>query len=264
MTRIFGQQRDFQESAVEVLSLILCARRPLTSRELQHALMIETGDKELDLDNSLDPETMLSVCAGLITIDESSDTIRFVHYTTQEYLQRTQDRWLPGAKLKITRACLDYLLLQEFALASRETTEDTGPVRKDASSANLTNGTVKVYGFAAEPVPGNIARDVERTKLEFPFADYAIKHGPYHWDAAVQTESSTHADILSLLKNYQILSVMHQVLYSNCYLDAFVSGPKLDAVVNWISELGLADLTEFCLVKGLARDTKGTPADLDP
>ena len=77
MTRIFGQERDYQESAEKILSLILCAQRPLTSRELQHALMIETGDTELDLDNSLDSETMLSVCAGLITIDESSDTIRF-------------------------------------------------------------------------------------------------------------------------------------------------------------------------------------------
>ncbi|KAH8669857.1 hypothetical protein BGZ61DRAFT_483165 [Ilyonectria robusta] len=37
-------------------------------------------------------DTILSVCVGLITLDEESKIVRLVHYMTQEYLQKTQDR----------------------------------------------------------------------------------------------------------------------------------------------------------------------------
>jgi hypothetical protein len=169
MTRVFGQGRDYRESAEKVLSLILCARRPITSRELQHAFMIETGDTELEEDNSLDCETMLSVCAGLIAIDESSDTIRFVHYTTQEYLQRTQQRWLPKAQFKIARVCLDYLLLDEFSLVPDEAVGYTNSANLDSSSADLSNGTDDATNTAmtssvSEWEPNDIAENIAPQK----------------------------------------------------------------------------------------------------
>lgn len=272
MTRIFGQERDYQESAAKLLSLILCARRPLTSHELQHALMIETGDMELDPDNSLDPETMLSVCAGLITIDESSDTIRFVHYTTQEYLQRTQERWIPNAEFKIARACLDYLLLHEFSLATDDSEEDTDSERSDSSSINLSNGHDEVtgtddsymYRFNNEHGPDDSAKNIRRRKFEFPFAKYAIRHGPYHWDAVITTQTSTHADILSLLLSSPILSTMRQMFHPYPYPDDSFPGTNLDAVVNWFSQLCLANLTEFCLVNGWTCETNGPCSGLSP
>jgi len=254
MDRIFGQERDYQESAEKVLSLVLCARRPLTSSELQHALMIETGDTELEEDNGLDCETILSVCAGLITIDESSDTIRFVHYTTQEYLQRTQKRWLPKAELKIARACLDYLLLHEFSLVPEGTTHDADSVISDSSS--------ETYAFHDEYRQEDAEFNIKRRELYFPFAEYASIHGAYHWDAVVETDSSIHADILSLLVSSQVLYAMRQFFfkhsddYRNGYLES--PGSKLGTVVHWISGTGLAHLTEFCIVNGFAYDTKGT------
>lgn len=254
MTRIFGQERDYQESAEKILSLILCARRSLTSGELQHALMIETGDTELEEDNSLDCETMLSVCAGLITIDESSDTIRFVHYTTQEYLQRTQKRWLPKAELKIARACLDYLLLHEFSLAPEETTDDADSVISDSSS--------ETYVFHSVYRPEDAEENIKRRKLCFPFAEYASMHGAHHWDAVVETESSIHADILSLLVSSRVLYAMRQYFFKHSidYRYGYLKSPgsKLGTVVHWISGTGLAHLTEFCIVNGFAYDTKGT------
>ena len=58
--------------------------------ELQHALAVETGTSELDEENLLEIGDLISVCAGLVIADEESNIIRLVHYTTQEYLERTQ------------------------------------------------------------------------------------------------------------------------------------------------------------------------------
>jgi hypothetical protein len=63
--------------------------------ELQHALAVEVGEAELDEENLPEIEDIVSVCAGLVTIDEESGIIRLVHYTTQEYFERTQRQWFP-------------------------------------------------------------------------------------------------------------------------------------------------------------------------
>jgi hypothetical protein len=88
MERIFAQGEGSSKMAKKILAWILCARRPLSTLELLHALAVEPGDNEVDEDNILETEQLLTICAGLVTIDEQSDNVRFIHYTTQEYLQR--------------------------------------------------------------------------------------------------------------------------------------------------------------------------------
>ena len=114
MNRIEGQLQDQEVLAKQVLSWITCAKRPLTTLELQHALAIEVGDSTLDEENLPQIEDIVSVCAGLVTIDEESRIIRLVHYTTQQYFERTQGQWFPSAKSEITITCVTYLSFNEF------------------------------------------------------------------------------------------------------------------------------------------------------
>ncbi|KAF9882257.1 ankyrin repeat protein [Colletotrichum karsti] len=102
MERIEGQLEDQVTLAKDALSWIICAKRPLTTEELQHALAVEKGSKSLDKDNIPELDDVVSACAGLVTIDEESRIIRLVHYTTQEYFERTAHRWLPDAQRLIT------------------------------------------------------------------------------------------------------------------------------------------------------------------
>ncbi|KAI5865298.1 hypothetical protein GGS23DRAFT_594839 [Durotheca rogersii] len=102
MDRIEGQVGDQAELAKQVLSWITCAKRPLTTLELRHALAVEAGASELDEDNLPQIEDMVSVCAGLATVDEESGIIRLVHYTTQEYFERMQKHQFPNAQTDIT------------------------------------------------------------------------------------------------------------------------------------------------------------------
>ena len=89
MERVDGQITNSRDLAKQVLSWITCAKRPLTTSELRHAIAVEIGAFKLDEENLPEIEDIVSVCAGLVTVDQESDIIRFVHYTTQEYFERT-------------------------------------------------------------------------------------------------------------------------------------------------------------------------------
>jgi hypothetical protein len=67
----------------------------------------------LDRDFLPEIEILGSICAGLITVDEKSDIIRLVHYTTQEYFERASS--FSNAETDITVTCVTYLSFDTFA-----------------------------------------------------------------------------------------------------------------------------------------------------
>lgn len=121
MERIEGQANDETELAKQVLSWIVLAKRPLITRELQHALAVEIGEPGFDENNISDIGDVISVCAGLVAVDEESSVIRLVHYTTQEYFERTQDHWFSWAESEILKTCMTYLSFNAFERGSCKT-----------------------------------------------------------------------------------------------------------------------------------------------
>ncbi|KAK2810116.1 hypothetical protein FQN50_003311 [Emmonsiellopsis sp. PD_5] len=115
MKRVENQLPDQVKLAKRVLSWIVCARRPLKQTELLHALAVEPHEHEFDESNLSDVSTIISPCAGLVTVDEKSSIIRLIHYTAQEYLDRTQAYWFPMAHVDIATTCLAYLSFDVFA-----------------------------------------------------------------------------------------------------------------------------------------------------
>ncbi|KAK7431993.1 hypothetical protein QQZ08_001613 [Neonectria magnoliae] len=114
MDRINGQKRGNRELAKRILSWITFTNRPLSVIELQHALAVRVGDAELDEDKILHIKDIVSVCTGLVTVDEESQVIRLVHHTAQEHLWRTRDLWSPDSDTDIATACIAYLSLDAF------------------------------------------------------------------------------------------------------------------------------------------------------
>jgi hypothetical protein len=105
MKRIEDLNKSYRELAKQILSWVTHARRPLSIAELQHALAVRPGMTKLDNDFLPEVEILSSICAGLVTVDKKSDIIRLVHYTTQEYFERTCISWFPDAQRDI-RSCL--------------------------------------------------------------------------------------------------------------------------------------------------------------
>ncbi|KAI9661738.1 MAG: hypothetical protein M1821_008977 [Bathelium mastoideum] len=114
LDRIDGQLPGHRELARRALSWITYAQRLLTTEELRHALAIELNESTLDYENLNDIEEIVSVCAGLVTVDKESGIIRLFHYTTQEYFERVRSTWNPGAQEEIAAACITYLSLDVF------------------------------------------------------------------------------------------------------------------------------------------------------
>lgn len=140
MKRIQGQVTDQKMLAVDILSWITYAKRPLTTSELQHALATEVGHQDLIRGNISDVEDMVSACAGLITVDKESDVVRLVHYTTQQYFEREQKTWFPNAEFMITTTCITYLSFSVF---------ESGPCRTFEELRNRLQ-SYRLYHYAAQ------------------------------------------------------------------------------------------------------------------
>ncbi|KAJ5592115.1 hypothetical protein N7537_009019 [Penicillium hordei] len=123
ISRIKGQIGEQTDLAMQTLSWLTCAKRPLTSLELQHALAIEEGESTIDEENMPEVEDILAVCSGLVTIENESGIIRLVHYTTQEYLERKKDLLFPTAENDISRLCVTYILFDTFGSGICESDE---------------------------------------------------------------------------------------------------------------------------------------------
>ena len=120
--RINAQHPDQAVLAKKVISWVFYASRPLTMLELQHALAVEIGDSDLDVDNIPEEGLLLSVCNGLITYEKEGSVLALVHYTFQQYLEQKAENIFPEAQVEIVRTCLTYLSFDEF---------EQGPCRTD-------------------------------------------------------------------------------------------------------------------------------------
>jgi ankyrin repeat protein len=221
MQRIQSQESGFHELAKRVLSWITCARRPLTTLELQHALAVETGDSELGNDNLQEIDEVISVCAGLVTIDEESDVVRLVHYTTQEYFERTQTSWFPNAQNDIAATCVTYLSFDAFEAGFCPTDE----------------------------------KFEERLRLNV-FYDYAARNWGHHARAA-----STEVEqlILNLLENEAKVSGSSQAMMaSGSYFNYGQRAPKQMTGIHLAAYFGLREAMIGLLKNGHHPDSKDT------
>ena len=114
MNRIQGQVQEHSQLAVSALTWISNAVRPLRLAELKEALAVQSEDHELDDEAIPDEALIVSVSAGLITIDAESETIRLVHFTVEEYFRNLKHKWFPHAHTQIAETCLTYLSFDEF------------------------------------------------------------------------------------------------------------------------------------------------------
>ncbi|KAJ5783175.1 hypothetical protein N7457_004949 [Penicillium paradoxum] len=124
INRIESQLPEQSHTAKEVLAWIVCATRPLTPRELQHALAVEIGELCLDEENIPEINDLISICAGLVTTDEQSNTIRLAHYTTQEYLEQKWTSLFPDAHSLLGGVCVTYLNFDAFQSGVASSSEE--------------------------------------------------------------------------------------------------------------------------------------------
>ena len=216
INRIGNQQQGFRDLAKRVLLWIVCAKRPLTTGELRHALAVEPGTSSLDMRSLYTLKDIVSSCLGLVTVDQDSNIIRLVHYTTQEYFQRTGLENFPDVQRDIiTASCLTYLSFDVFA---------------EGCCLNL------------------------KTRLQqYPFFNYAAQNWAYHLIHFEDTQQSAEDLALKFLVDDSKTATSSQVLFSS--QDFFQGPPKQFYGMHLVAYFGLKDIM-MRLLREKAPDAK--------
>ncbi|KAJ7108280.1 ankyrin repeat-containing domain protein [Mycena epipterygia] len=115
MERINCQNEDDKQLGKLALTWVAYAKRPLSVAELREAIAIDHDTSTLDVDELLDINTILSVSAGLIIVDEAMSIVRLIHYTTQHYFEKIQMTEFTSAHSDIASKCFTYLSFSEFS-----------------------------------------------------------------------------------------------------------------------------------------------------
>ncbi|KAK0438151.1 uncharacterized protein EV420DRAFT_1234347, partial [Desarmillaria tabescens] len=113
LDRVNKKVKHEKKLAYHIFGWIAFARRRLKGVELQYALAVKPGMKELNADSIPDYDVITSVCAGLVIVD-SKGSPTFVYYTTQEYFTSHQDELFPCIHEDMMRTCLTYMSFDIF------------------------------------------------------------------------------------------------------------------------------------------------------
>ena len=108
LTRLKAQRGYKSVLGLKVLMWVMYSERPLQAQELCHALGVEIGSVDLDLENVPALRTLVSSCLGLVTVEVSSSTVRLVHFTLQEHLSRDPTLF-QSPHSAVAEVCLTYL-----------------------------------------------------------------------------------------------------------------------------------------------------------
>ncbi|RPA77493.1 purine and uridine phosphorylase, partial [Ascobolus immersus RN42] len=104
--------------AQRVIAWVFYAQRPFQSTMLRDALadVYEYSDSDRDDDVDLmsifdclpDLDEVVSLCAGVVVLNQKGNIVQFAHLTMKQHLEdkRFQPKWLRAAQLQIAKTCL--------------------------------------------------------------------------------------------------------------------------------------------------------------
>jgi len=121
--RIKAQGGDKSRLGIGALMWICHAERPLSPKELCHALAIELGSTDFDAGNIPSIMTLVGCCQGLIIVDKEESAMRLIHFTLREYLSAHPDIF-NRPHSAIAEICLTYLNCQPVKTLSVATKGD--------------------------------------------------------------------------------------------------------------------------------------------
>src|SRR5271169_6309495 len=86
LTRIKAAGSSTSDIAIQTLTWIFHAERPLQMDELLEALCVKEWQADIDHDRKFNAVDIVRMCQSLVVHEESSGVVRFIHPTVQEFL----------------------------------------------------------------------------------------------------------------------------------------------------------------------------------
>ena len=176
----------------------LCfTKRPLISKQLVEALGIRLGDKSFNVSQQPGEKWLTSCSLGLVTIEEKSTTIRFVHYTVKEYLYKHKESIFPDGEGTISKTCVTCLVFDEIENVIKLDKEMKDvPNHNSPITDNATSDWQSVQELKPYVLPKRNARLLE---MRHPFIEYAAVNWWRHVE--VCTKKDILEDVLRFLNS---------------------------------------------------------------
>ena len=114
MTRIQDLPVSHKDVAMEFLRWVVFAERPLELHEIEHAIAVSDGARDIDPDDIIRAQVLASMCAGLVRFDETH-CVRLVHFSAKNFFSKYHEKWFPDGSTKLTSTCLSYLQFDPFS-----------------------------------------------------------------------------------------------------------------------------------------------------
>jgi hypothetical protein len=123
-------------TVVKILSWLFRACRPLKQDELREAIAIRLGAKTLSKP-LLHLDSLIQYCQGLVTMDDTSEIVRFSHFTVKEFLaMHFEDQLL--SPIACARLCLTYVNFETFEKDRAGTKDNTKREETNFDSATMS------------------------------------------------------------------------------------------------------------------------------
>ncbi|KAF5336511.1 hypothetical protein D9611_006563 [Ephemerocybe angulata] len=139
LERINAQPDEDVSIAHRVFIWLLYSTRNLSLLELQHALAVSFEDEAYDPIDIIPGSMILSMCGGFVTVEEKGEKegesdeygnrsyLRFIHYTTHDFLKTVVFFKFPSPHSYLAVTCLIYLRQLGGKLQEWEREEDEDP-----------------------------------------------------------------------------------------------------------------------------------------
>ncbi|KAH6906766.1 hypothetical protein BKA70DRAFT_1150947, partial [Coprinopsis sp. MPI-PUGE-AT-0042] len=156
--RISNQTRKYATLAKAVLVWVLHASRSMTMEELEWAVATSPDTHKFEASRRVPGTTLLSLCGGLITLEEESRLVRLVHYTAKEMLEGFLHEAFPHPHSLLASICMTHLTECGF--------QNTTISSEREFQAVLENDPLLAYASEAWAFHAHIGLEVEETRCQ--------------------------------------------------------------------------------------------------
>jgi ankyrin repeat protein len=175
--RIQRQASAKSKQGMEVLKWTFMAERPLSVAELRHALAAvdSTSSSHLDHNDLPFEKSLTDHCHGLVVLDKETSSLRLVHKSLQDFLQKQHEKkkLFETGHSEIARACLLYMGFSDRTMSS-------GPLYyPDISDPTFVELVYR--GFDRPDILEATSKNLASPHIErFPLLKYAIHFWGFH------------------------------------------------------------------------------------
>ena len=130
--RILDGGKEYIQLVEVVFLWILNAQRSMTLQELERAVATSPRTFKFEADRVVPGTTLISMCRGLLVVEEESQIVRLVHYTARQHLDSLLHSSFPHPHSLLAIVCITHLKecgMQNSTIASKK--EFVAALQKD-------------------------------------------------------------------------------------------------------------------------------------